>query len=141
MAVSSIGDILRATLPEQGWQAKLLSQWPHIVGPLHEQMRIEKVQRDCLVIGVYDPHWMHELFMLAPTILEAIQNNFGETPITNLRFICVQKKETVTQAKTAATPQKKEKKQLSPHHEQVLTRVQSNELKSALRTFFANCVT
>ncbi len=141
MAAATIGKILRTALPTQGWQMQLLSNWPHIVGTLHEQMRIEKIQQDCLVIGVYDPHWMQELFMLAPTILEAIKKNLKETPINTLRFVCVQKKENTARAKTTEVPQKKEEKQLSPHHEQVLTRVQSDELKSALRTFFANCVT
>ncbi len=140
MALASIGEIIKTKLSVNSWQAHLLKDWPNIVGPLHEQMRIEKIERDCLVLGVYDPHWMHELFMLAPTIIETIRQTTGHTHIAHLRFVYVAKKENPQKTEQTATKAKKEPKELSPRQEQVLTRVHNVDLQKALRSFFNNCV-
>lgn len=138
---ASIQTILKKALPIKTWQHKLLSQWPQIVGELHEQMRIEKIKQDALIIGVYDPHWMHELFMLAPTILETISHALGKNYISHIRFVCASKKEPLRKKNAQTTPKPRQLAELAPRHEQVLSRVQNEDLKTALRSFFSNCVT
>lgn len=73
------------------WRFNLLKNWREIFGPLHEYVRIEKIEKDFLVIGVYDAHWMQELYFLSKDLLKAINNAIGENNIKRLSFKLVKK--------------------------------------------------
>ena len=61
----TVGTLLNAC---DDWRFKLIKQWPAIIGSLHEHVRLERVEKDVLILGVYDVHWMHELYALSNTI-------------------------------------------------------------------------
>ncbi len=142
MSILSIQDVLQRALPQKGWQQKLLREWPAIIGGLDSHMRVEKIQGSCLILGVYDTHWMHELFMLQQHILETIATALGEDHITELRFVPVTKTKENINKKQPEDARLKSRlaSTLSPHHEQVLTRIKDESLQQALRHFFTNCV-
>lgn len=75
------------------WQIHLLRNWADIVGPLRTRMLLEKVYEDTACIGVYDLHWMHELYLLSPTIIHTINTKLGGVYIKKVRFKLVQKKQ------------------------------------------------
>ena len=58
----SIKDLLEAIAVEkQDWRWLLLNHWPQIMGPLHEQVRLEKIEGTTLILGVYQSSWLQEL--------------------------------------------------------------------------------
>ena len=70
------------------WRKRLVQEWPTMVGDLHTKMRLERIGQDStVVIGVYDIHWMHELHMLSPLIMQTINEKLGSAVVKKIRFI------------------------------------------------------
>lgn len=70
------------------WRKRLMQDWPTIVGELHTKMRLERIGQDAtLIVGVYDIHWMQELHMLSPLIMQTINDKLGSACIKKIRFI------------------------------------------------------
>lgn len=68
------------------WKINLISNWKCIVGDLHDRVRLDKIDGTILILGVYDPHWMQELYLLSRTIITIVNNYLGNDYITDLRF-------------------------------------------------------
>ena len=73
------------------WKLKIISDWPQIVGNLHEYARVEKVYDDTLILGVYDTCWMQELHLLTHMIIKKINTHLGSSQIKQIRLKYVQK--------------------------------------------------
>jgi hypothetical protein len=106
------------------WRKRLVQEWAVIVGDLHTKMRLERINQDAtLIVGVYDIHWMQELHMLSPLILQTIHEKLGAVVIKKIRFIVVDEE---TMNKQDQKLQKK--KQGLDHHLVPLTMAQQKAL-------------
>lgn len=74
------------------WQLQLMQQWPSIVGSLQTRIRLEKFYDSTLVIGVYESHWMQELYLLSSVILDGVNDFLGERRIEAVRFVLVEER-------------------------------------------------
>ncbi|MGC2310996.1 MAG: DUF721 domain-containing protein [Candidatus Babeliaceae bacterium] len=82
-------NIIPTLFPQHDWRWRLLTHWQEVVGPLHTHMRLEKIDNDIVFIGVYDSHWMQELFMLSRDLLHTMNAKLDKPHINHLRFSLV----------------------------------------------------
>ena len=120
--------------PADEWKLSLIQQWPHIVGELHSRMRIQRVNNDHVIIGVYDIHWMHELFHMTRFITEKINNSLGGSYIKTIRFVLVKKNERVQKnnEKNIAEKPFLPTINLTDREQNALTLIHDNELRGSL---------
>jgi len=125
---------------EKAWQAYLIQNWATIMGSLHSRVRLEKIQGDTVVMGVYDSHWMHELFMLTPTLIATINRHLDEPHVRQVRLQLVRKK---IQGLSGPAPKKRVAPRrapvTTPRHERALKEVVDPQLKEILRRFLQQC--
>ncbi len=163
----TIKDILSSLLTTNNdWRLFLLQNWPTIVGNLHEKMRLEKIHDTTLIIGVYDSHWMHELFALSRVILRTINSKLDAPHVQKLHFRLAQQKnltENIPSAKSKksnslAYPSTRPslilsgvegssygknryaKKNLTSAERHALTKIHDTELQEHLKNFLARCI-
>jgi hypothetical protein len=121
------------------WQLRLMRQWPDMVGNLHTKMSLEKIEGSVLKIGVYDSHWIPELFMLTPTMVRAINHKLGGTYIASMRFSLKEKKQ--KSAQRPVTPSIVYRKVvLTTQQQQMLTTIKDDDLRSALKEYLIRCL-
>jgi hypothetical protein len=118
---------------------ELLSKWNNIMGTLSDKVRLEKVHNETIVIGVYDPCWMQELYLLSRELLHSINNQLSKPFVKEIKF------------KAAAQTKRYEKKsiyQQQPTHIQIplteqelkaLEKVTDEQLRSVLKDFLIRC--
>jgi hypothetical protein len=126
---------------EDDWRLRLVRQWPLIVGDLHGKMRLEKVAHDTVIIGVYDSHWMQELFMLSRVIIKTINEKLGANYVAKLRFILASAKE-IRKKKQSDAPINQKKRSaatMSPAQRKALSSVKDDQLQTILQQFFERC--
>lgn len=125
---------------EDDWRLRLMDQWTAIVGDLHTRMRLECIKHDTLIIGVYDSHWMHELFMLSRVIIKTINTKLGGEYIAKLRFVLAK---TVEKVKRKSTQQSQETpecmKTMSAQQRYALKEIKDDQLQDALQKLFYRC--
>jgi hypothetical protein len=125
---------------EEDWRLRLVRQWPAIVGDLHSKMRLERVANDTVIIGVYDSHWMQELFMLSRVIIRTINGKLGAEHVAKLRFILAPTKE----AQKKKMPESEVKNtglraSMNVHQRKALKTIKDDQLQDALQNFFYRC--
>lgn len=120
---------------QESWQTMVMQQWPTIVGKLADRMYLEKIQGTTLVIGVYDAHWMQELFMLSPTIIALINRALPTPHVQQLRFVLARRtKSTQKLAKARRANMIPALDRLSVQDEQLLAQQVGDEaLRAELR--------
>lgn len=92
MAIA-VKDIIPKFLNQKlDWQESLMQRWPSIVGSLQTRIRLEKIYDATVVIGVYESHWMQELFLLSSVIVDSINTFLGEQKIQAVRFVLVEER-------------------------------------------------
>jgi len=130
---------LDKTLIHTTWQIKLTAQWPEIMGNLSDKISLQKIHNDTITIGVHEPSWMQELYMLSSVILKTINTHLGSPRIKKIYFKHSAKH-------TVPTPQLLEQKTfkkkiyiLGTREQQALTTIQDDELKKYLVSFLARC--
>ncbi|HBL98518.1 TPA: hypothetical protein DDZ86_02650 [Candidatus Dependentiae bacterium] len=144
MAFASLSQLLGSAFPvaTENWPARLAREWTTAVGDLGERMRLERVMGTTLIIGVFDSHWIQELFMLTPLIIQTINQHLGKPFVTRIRFVVADKKKTPHHLCHKGTPtgEPRVKKVMSGRHELVLRSIKDVQLQEALEKFFYNCV-
>ncbi|MFA6065716.1 MAG: DUF721 domain-containing protein [Candidatus Babeliaceae bacterium] len=138
----SIKEYLAPYLQEtpDNWKADLLRNWRTVVGSLSEKMRLEKIESSLLIIGVYDPHWMQELFLLSRTIIRTINTYLGGSYIIDLRFRLVQKrhvKSFVLKHETFSA--RRNQMALTYEQQETLKIIKDQELQVLLKNFLHTC--
>ncbi len=122
---------------QESWQTMVMQQWPTIVGKLADRMYLEKIQGTTLVIGVYDAHWMQELFMLSPTIIALINRALPSPQVQQLRFVLARRTKGTQnpgRARRAGTGRISTVDRLSAQDEQLLAQQVGDEaLRAELR--------
>lgn len=118
-----------------GWKLKIISDWPTIIGNLHEYARVEKVYDDAVLLGVYDTCWMQELHLLSNIIIKKINNHLGQAYIKQIRLKYVEKQEFLTKKPSNDLPIKTISHNLSKKEQAALNQIQDPELRKAIEQF------
>ncbi len=126
------------------WRTSLLSQWDSLVGSLKTRVRLEKIQEDTLIIGVYESHWMQELYLLSDVLIDSINQFLGEPRIKQLRFKLVEERKftsrKLTVRKRANFIIRSTSVELTHEQSRALTQIPDGQLKDALIQFWARCL-
>lgn len=123
------------------WEKKLLKEWDQVVGNLNTRICLQKIQKETLVIGVYESHWMQELYLLSDLLINKINSYLGEKKVNKLRFKLINKNKKVYNKifyknKNTDVPKIK----LNQKQERALVKIQDRQLKQVLTDFLACCV-
>lgn len=122
---------------DDDWRLKLLQEWPQIAGHLSTRMRLEQVHDDAAIIGVYDVHWMHELFHMSRLITHKINQHLGEPRIKSLRFVLIgHKKSKRLKKRDECSGEHVQHKKLPSRLSQIAGTVRDEELRHTLIHFF-----
>lgn len=139
-----IRNFLPTFFKEEAWKIKLLSQWETIVGGLSNKMRIEKIDHNTLLIGVYHAAWLQELYSLSQVLKRSINDHLGNEYITVIKFKHATKQKP---SPSIQEPKKEEgKKQvytttimLQTHEKTALEKIKDKELQTILHNFLTRC--
>ncbi len=125
--------------PESDWKICLLSRWQEVVGGLKTKVRLEKINDDTLIIGVYDSAWMQEIFMLSNVILQKVHKVIGKDKIKKLRFKLVEEKK--LEYKNKSNPASKEKAyKIEPKFKRALENIKDTQLQNVLEKYLIQCL-
>jgi hypothetical protein len=118
-----------------GWQSKLVKNWKACVGPLHEQIRLERIYKDTVVLGVYNVHWMQELYLLSRTILYGINHMLGGQHVNHLKFQLVARSISTRKRQRIALPLDYPCHQITHKENRALEQIKDPELKKLLYAY------
>lgn len=121
------------------WHSSLLANWDSLVGKLHTRIRLEKIEGDLLVIGVYEVHWMQELHLLSQVLMDSLNTFLGASHVQQIRFKLVEERKKIMKRKITSAP-RVAAIPLSPVQSQALTAIDDIQLKEALIHFWSRCV-
>ena len=123
------------------WRTSLLVHWDMLVGSLKTRVCLEKIQDDMLVIGVYESHWMQELYLLSDVLIDSINQFLKEKRIKQLRFKLVEERKVPLKknALRAIRPKSSAVVSLTPDQIKALSIISDDELKDALVQFWVRC--
>lgn len=125
---------------DNDWRLRLVKEWPVIIGDLHSKMRLEKVVDDTIVIGVYDSHWMQELFMLSRTILRTINIKLGNEEVKQIRFtLATAQKKSLKPKKITETRESLNVLRLSQQQSAALGTIKDLDLQQSLQKILQRC--
>ena len=123
------------------WHISLLQNWDTLVGALKTRVRLEKIQDDTLIIGVYEAHWMQELYLLSHVLLNSINTFLGTPHIKHLRFKLVEERPKRPTRKPVHHSLKTTSViTLSLEQKNALESIDDVQLKEALVQFWAHCL-
>lgn len=137
-------NLLQNVFKSENWKLKLLSQWDTIAGNLADKMRLEKIEGETLIIGVYQASWMQELYLLSNVLKKSINEHLGYPYVKRLRFKhAAPRSKKVTpliKTETQASTNKTEKPiTLSGSEQKALGKIKDTQLKEALHNFLSRC--
>lgn len=141
--VTCIKDILPNLIDTKtNWKFYLLNNWSDIVGSLNTRIRLEKIYQDTLVIGVYESHWLQELFLLSKVLIKSINKRLEGEYISNLKFKLIEENNFTFKAKEINSINYKMPSnfKLTREQELVLSRIEDNILKKELENFLIRCI-
>lgn len=139
LAVKNVLDSMLQT--DQNWRLQLFAAWPAIVGSLKTRMRLDKIQEDTVIIGVYESHWMQELFLLSRVLISSINKNLSEPYIKHIRFKLIeQQKPEVKKEQTLLVKRKIIIPELAKNELAALDDIKDCQLKEALKEYYVRCL-
>lgn len=136
-----IKNILSSLFDNQDkWQLHLLSQWDTILGHLKTKVQLVKILDDTLILGVMDPCWMQELYLLSNLLIKTINQNLDQPRIKYLRFKTIGIKKNKQKKRTSYVDKLAIKEvQLSSKEERALKQISDPSLENALRQYLVRC--
>lgn len=140
LAVKSVLDLLFSR--QQSWEVELARQWSSIVGNLHTRICLEKVDRDTIIVGVYDPHWMQELYLLSPMLIGSINKRLQGEYVHRVQFrlaVAQKKKKNGSKAVAPKYAPLTQKRALDESQQQALAAVKDPELQKELIRLYNYC--
>lgn len=135
-----LDQFIQNALPNnKSWQLHLVKNWPDIIGNLSNHVRLEKIYGTTLILGVYDSHWMQELYLFSQILLDKINKQLEKPVVTHLKFkkVVRPKQRKTKQAHAYSAP----KIALSSKEEGVLSKIEDPELQNVLKKFLIRCHT
>lgn len=138
-----IQELLNGIFKNEQWKFQLLSNWGIIVGNLSDKMRLEKIDGDTLIIGVYQASWLQELYLLSHVLLQSINTQLKYPHVRHLRF---KHASIYTKSSPVEQPIKRPTIQCAPpvfsyEERRALNAIKDEELKKALHGFLTRCHT
>ncbi len=133
-------NLLNQILEKDDWRLNLARQWDQVVGSLKTRIRLEKIYNDTLVIGVYEYHWMQELYLLSPELRQKVNHFLQEDRITHIRFKLVEEKKRAPSKPPPAPLVRPEKIVLTSSQKKALKCIEDNHLKESLIDFWGRCL-
>lgn len=83
----NLNNILENLLESQSdWRIKLFQKWDSIVGTLKAHICLEKIEGSTIIIGVYESHWMQELYLMSNIIIKQINASIEGSKINSVKF-------------------------------------------------------
>ncbi len=134
-----VNQIIKSSCPETSWKNNIMQNWQDIMGPLAHKIFIEKIYKDCIVLGVTDSCWMQELHMLSDMIKKKINQNLDKPYIQNVQFKYSSKKIARVQKKKNIVSLPPEFKPLTKLEQEALIQIKDPELSQALTRFLEKC--
>ncbi|MFC1842708.1 DUF721 domain-containing protein [Candidatus Dependentiae bacterium] len=136
----NIKNVINTVFSKQNsWKIKLLQNWPSIIGKLKSKVRLEKINKDSLVLGVYDSCWLQELYLLSPILLKKINEKLENQQFKRLRFKQVGIKKNKQQKKPIKQEIEISVTKLTKREEETLQKIKDPDLCQALRDFLIKC--
>ncbi len=136
VAIKKLLDSL-LTCSQSDWRLTLLQKWEQLAGPLHKRVRFEKVEDDVLILGVYDVHWMQELYLLSRTICNQLNTALGGTYIRQIKFKLIEPhKITIKQSDPVTKDIAYQEHTLTAAESQALAAVKDEDLRKSLYLFY-----
>lgn len=124
---------------EDNWRLELLHNWPQIMGHLASKVRLEKIQDDTLILGVFEPSWLQELYLLTPLLISTINKSLPAPYIKNLRFRAAAQTKKAAAPPIPVPPKPKKIVPLRPQEQAALERIEDPQLRSILHEFLIRC--
>lgn len=139
--ISAVDLILHKFLQKHGhtWQMYLIQNWVTIMGNLHSRVCLEKIQGDTLVVGVYDSHWMQELFLLQSMLVDMINAHFDRPYVKNIRLKLAKQTEQVKKKKKIEKKIDTTETIITEQQQAALACVKDEELQKVLSHFLKHC--
>ena len=133
--------VLELINPKKDWKFFLLDNWNSVVGDLSSRIRLEKIVDDIIFIGVYEAHWMHELFILSKYIIKNINNALQDEKIKSIKFKLVEIPETKNKIlnKSLKLNVKKNNLSLTQKQKNALSKIKDEELSKDIVDFYFSC--
>lgn len=121
------------------WRKQLVKEWRTIVGSLHARMRLERIVKDTVIIGVYEVHWMQELYMISGMILDAINQKLGGQYVAKVRFVVADKARDHQKKIVILSKKSENKKPLAAPQEAILKKIHDQKLQDVLSQLWYRC--
>lgn len=121
------------------WQLQLLANWDKILGHLKTKVQLVKILDDTLVLGVSDPCWMQELFLLSSLLIKTINQNLDQPRIKYLRFKTIGIKKHKKKERISQVQEIPKEVLLSTKEERALTQIGDQALKEVLKQYLIRC--
>lgn len=126
--------------PEKNWKTDLLYRWHDIIGALYNKVRIEKIYEDTLILGVFHPCWMQELYLLSPLLIKTINEKLDQPYIKQIHFKHIGlKKHKKNNIKPITHKKNKNEIVLTKEDERTLAKIADPALRELLKAFRIRC--
>lgn len=137
----AIKNLVDSLLKKQDdWRINLLQNWQTIIGALHNRIRLERIADNTVVIGVYESHWMQELYLLQRCILTSINKHLDQPRVVQLKFKLVEQKKPKEPVKHISIPQAIVMPVvLTFEQKKALCLIKDEQLRSYLTTYLSRC--
>lgn len=126
------------------WRFKLIKNWDKVACGLATRIRLESIFATTVVIGVYEAHWMQELFLLSNIILDNINKVTINYKVTNIKFKLVSADKKINQKKynlnkSCTNSIMRAPAVLNETQKLALKRLNNQDLENVLISFLARC--
>jgi flagellar biogenesis protein FliO len=135
-----IKNILDHLLENQNnWQLQLLANWDKTMGHLQTKVQLVKILDDTLLLGVTDPCWMQELFLLSSLLIKTINQSLDQPRIKYLRFKTIGVKKQKSKQRSFTRTESPKELLLSSKEERALKQIDDPALETALKNYLQRC--
>lgn len=120
---------------EVTWHTVISQQWHTIMGDLSNRMCVEKIQKNTLIIGVYDAGWLQELYYLSDMIKQKINDYLQAPHVHEIKFKATLRRKQMSSPVYEKKQFSLKKHPLSPLEQSALNRIEDTNLRSLLHEF------
>lgn len=126
---------------QENWKIQLLNNWDTIIGKLKDHVCLEKIYNDALILGVYNSHWMQELYLLSHVILKTINDALDKPRIKKIHFKFIETKKKKRESKQTKSVQLQPETSIIIARKDLLAleKISDEQLRSVLHDFLIRC--
>jgi len=136
--------LLQSFIPqEHTWKTTILREWDNIIGHLKKHVIIDKIDKNCLYLGVTHPTWAQELHLLSHMLKKKINAHCDQDRIRHIRFKVIIPNQHATFKKNKKISRyKAEDISMTPITSQEASKlgtIKDKELQQSLKHFLQRC--